>query len=166
MKRKSLIVIFTMMMLFTPRHPIAQEITGTEFGGRTNNLVALDDTPENRAKIAEEYLRIYPAQQMFADTTEKCVLNMPEERRELFKALMTKYLNINVLTEAMKRALKKFFTVDELQAMRDFYGSPQGKSIVKKMGSYMADLMPEIQSQVAKAVQAALEEMKMAQDSQ
>jgi uncharacterized protein len=149
MKRNSLVAILGIMMLFPARH-----------------LIALDDTPENRVKMAEEYLRGVPIQEMMADMTEKVALSLPASDRELFKSLMTKYIDINVLNEATKRALTKYFTADELQAMSDFYGSPQGKSILKKMGSYMAELMPGIQTQMAKAAQAAFQEMKMAQDNQ
>jgi hypothetical protein len=134
--------------------------------GVTNNLLALDDTPENRANIAEEYLRVVPTQEVMADLAEKLALNLPAPDRELFKSLLSKYLDFNAVREANKQALIKFFTADELQAMRDFYGTPQGKSILKKMGSYMGDLMPTMQLQVAKAMQAALREMKMAHDNQ
>lgn len=51
----------------------------------------------------------------------------------------------------------RIFSEDELQALVDFYGSPQGKAIVGKlpeatpaMSAALADLMPEMQADMAK----------------
>ena len=52
-------------------------------------------------------------------------------------------------------ALAKNFTVGELNAMVAFYGSPEGKSASKKFGPYMAEVMPQIQQEIKKAVDAA-----------
>ena len=43
------------------------------------------------------------------------------------------------------------FTTDELKALADFYGSPVGKSAMKKFGAYMADIMPVVQAEIMKA---------------
>ena len=53
--------------------------------------------------------------------------------------------------KAMKKSLIKHFTADELKALADFYGSPVGKSAMKKFGAYMADVMPAIQTEMMKA---------------
>jgi len=42
--------------------------------------------------------------------------------------------------------------------MADLYESPHGQSAMKKMGLYMADLMPVIQSEVSRAVHEFYEE--------
>jgi hypothetical protein len=35
--------------------------------------------------------------------------------------------------------------------LADFYGSPVGKSAMKKFGAYMADIMPVVQAEIMKA---------------
>jgi uncharacterized protein len=44
------------------------------------------------------------------------------------------------------------FTVGELNALTDFYGSPEGKSAMKKFGAYMSEIMPVIQQEMSHAV--------------
>jgi hypothetical protein len=51
----------------------------------------------------------------------------------------------------------KRFTLAEIDALSKFYGSPEGKSIIKKFGSYMADMMPVIQSETMKAISKKLQ---------
>ena len=80
---------------------------------------------------------------------------MPEEQRDQFKTLLTKHLDLGRVTAAIKAAMVKTFTADELKALADFYGSDVGKSAMAKMGTYMSEVMPatmsEVQSALAKA---------------
>ena len=39
-------------------------------------------------------------------------------------------------------------TVDELNAMPEFYSSTHGASAMRKFGAYMADVMPAVQEEV------------------
>jgi len=77
--------------------------------------------------------------------------NLPADQREQFKKVMTTQLDIAALTKAMMDAMVKNFTTDELKALADFYGSPVGKSAMKKFGTYMADIMPAMQAEIIKA---------------
>jgi hypothetical protein len=90
---------------------------------------------------------------------EKISTAMPPDQRGMFVSLMTKQLDFKALTEAMRGAMMKIFTADELSALADFYSSPQGKSAMSKMGDYMAELMPIMSAQMAKAQGAVIEEM-------
>jgi hypothetical protein len=76
---------------------------------------------------------------------------MPADQREQFKKLMTTQVDIAALSKAMIDAMVKNFTTDELKALADFYGSPVGKSAMKKFGAYMADIMPVVQAEIMKA---------------
>jgi hypothetical protein len=120
---------------------------------------ALDDTPENRATQVDRYLTATPPQAVFTDMMEKISTAMPPDQRGMFVSLMTKQLDFKALTEAMRGAMMKIFTADELSALADFYSSPQGKSAMSKMGDYMAELMPIMSAQMAKAQGAVIEEM-------
>jgi len=121
--------------------------------------IALDDTSKNRESQAERYLKVTTPKEMMDDMTEKVSSNLPLESRELYKNMMTKHLDIEFLTSLMKNAMIKHFTADELKALADFYGSPIGKSAMKKFGAYMADIMPHIQTEIMKAQKKAFEEM-------
>lgn len=110
-----------------------------------------DDTPAARRREAERYLQTTPPKEMFANLAEKTAMNMPPADRQKFKETLTSALDIDALTRAMLDAMVKHFTVQELKALADFYGSPVGKSAMAKFGDYMADVMPTIQAEMMKA---------------
>lgn len=114
-------------------------------------ILALDDTKANREQEAARYLKATPPKEMFEDMAEQMAKNMPSDQRDDFKRLLVKHLDIEALTKAMKESMIKNFTADELKALADFYGSPAGKSAMKKFGAYMADMMPTIQAEIVKA---------------
>ena len=109
------------------------------------------DTPAARRQEAERYLKATPPKEMFANLAEKTAMNMPPADRQKFKETLTSALDIDALTKAMADATVKHFTVQELKALADFYGSPVGKSAMSKFGDYMADVMPTIQAEMIKA---------------
>jgi hypothetical protein len=114
-------------------------------------LIAATDTAEARRREAQRYLEAVPPKAMFEDMAEKMAVNFPPAEREKFKQTLTSQLNIAALTQAMSDALVKHFTIDELKALADFYGSPVGKSAMHKFGGYMAELMPTIEREIRKA---------------
>ena len=121
---------------------------------------ALEDTPANREQEAGRYLQATPPKEMMADMAEQMAKNLPQDQRDAFKDLLIKHLDIDALTKAIKEAMIKNFTADELKALADFYGSPVGKSAMKKFGTYMADVMPSIQTEMMKAQESASSDKK------
>ncbi len=119
---------------------------------------ALEDTPQNREQQADRYLDAVPPQSMMNDMSAKMAETLPAEQQDQFKALMTKHLDIARVTSAIKAAMVKTFTADELQALADFYGSAVGKSAMAKMGTYMAEVMPATMNEVQTALAKAQEE--------
>ena len=117
----------------------------------TISVSALEDTKMHREQEAARYLKATPPKEMFEDMAEEMAKTMPPEARADFKAIMLKHLDIEALTQIMKDSMIKNFTADELKSLADFYGSPVGKSAMKKFGTYMADVMPSIQAEVLKA---------------
>jgi len=130
-------------------------LTGSAFASDV-----LSDTPENRAKVIDEYLRAIPVKDLLDDMTEKLAATVPENNREAFKSMLTKHFDLDALVAAEKQSLAKIFTVGELRAMIAYQSTPEGKSSMKKMGAYIADLMPVVQAELVKAVQATAQETK------
>ena len=130
------------------------------FVAMTGSVLAIDDTPENRTKEADAYLQAVPTRELVDSMTEKVASTVPEAQRDLFKSMMTKHLDLSALVAAEKEALIKVFTAGEIESMKNFYGSAEGKSVLKKMSLYMGEIMPAIQSQLMKAAQAAEQEAK------
>jgi hypothetical protein len=110
------------------------------------------DTPKNRQAAAERYFAVAPMDSMMKDTIEKTAENLPIEQRKAFIEFMTKHVRINVLELAAVSSMVRHFTVRELNALADFYGSPEGRSAMKKFGAYMADVMPVIQQEMAQTI--------------
>ncbi len=113
----------------------------------------MPDTLGNRQAAAERYLAAAPLDSMMKDMVDKTAENLPVGQRKEFVKFMIKYVRINVLERAMISSMVRHFTVRELNALADFYGSPEGRSAIKKFGAYMADVMPTIQQEMERAIQ-------------
>jgi hypothetical protein len=114
-------------------------------------IFSATDTPETRRREAERYLQVSPPKALFEDMADKMAASLPADQREQFKKVMTTEVDIAALSKAMTDAMVKNFTTEELKALADFYGSPVGKSAMKKFGAYMADIMPVMQAEILKA---------------
>jgi hypothetical protein len=114
--------------------------------------LALEDSNENRLQQAERYMATTPTEEMMEDLAKNMSMNLPPEQRQDFRAILLEHLNINTLSNAMITSMVKAFTADELAALADFYGSPIAKSAMKKMGGYMADIIPTVQAEIMRAV--------------
>ena len=111
------------------------------------------DTPANRLAAAKRYLKAVPPSEMVADTLERVAGQIPEDRREEFKKALSKVVSSARIEALTLEAVTKHFTVKEINALAAFYGSPEGRSITKKFGAYMADVMPTIQEELSGAVE-------------
>ncbi|MCX5891058.1 MAG: DUF2059 domain-containing protein [Deltaproteobacteria bacterium] len=113
------------------------------------------DNEENRLAAAKEYLKIAPAQDILKEMAASFAGKLPEQVQKKFNEVMaSKDLQDNTYQITLK-ALVKQFTANELKAMTAFYSSPEGKSIRQKLGPYMAEVMPQVYQEVAKAMKAA-----------
>lgn len=126
---------------------------------------ALDDTPASRNEQVDRYLKAVPVREMFADMGDQMAKNLPENQRQVFKDTLTKHLDVPAVEKAIKEAMVRHFTAEEIKALTDFYSSPVGKSAMKKLGAYSADIMPTIQKEVMKAAAKAAEATKPAEDA-
>ena len=111
------------------------------------NILA-DDTKEARIQAAERYLAAVPISQLLEDTFREMSKSLPEAIRERFVAQMRIVVRADILEAATRASLVRHFTVDELNAMTEFYSSPHGASAMRKFGAYMADVMPAVQEEM------------------
>jgi hypothetical protein len=111
------------------------------------------DSAETRHLAAERYLQVADLGKLLGDVTDQMARTIPEDKRDQFKVLMKKHVRVDVLRDAMMASMVKNFTTRELNALANFYGSPEGRSAMAKIGSYMADLMPAIQAEMRHAVE-------------
>lgn len=109
------------------------------------------DTPANRKIAAERYMTVVSMENMMSDVITQSAKNIPEQQRSRFINLMTQYVRLDVLEREALSSMIKHFSVKELNALADFYGSPEGQSAVKKLGVFMADVTPLIQQEIFRA---------------
>ena len=107
-----------------------------------------DDTKEARIQAAERYLAAVPISQLLEDTFREMSKSLPEAIRKGFIAQMRIVVRADILEAATRASLVRHFTVDELNAMTEFYSSPHGASAMRKFGAYMADVMPAVQEEM------------------
>jgi hypothetical protein len=106
------------------------------------------DSPEGRRLAAERYLAAMPFDDIVAEMIRELSRGVPEQDRDRFVRLMQSTVRPYFLKHLTIENLVKHFTVDEIDAMTRFNASPEGRSILKKFGPYMADLMPAIQAEL------------------
>lgn len=103
-----------------------------------NNAFAMPDTTENREREAARYIQTTPPADLFIDMAEKVPLQLSEDERDAFEAMLTNNLDIDALTASTQEAMVKHISADELSAPADFYGTSVGKSAMSKFASCMA----------------------------
>lgn len=111
----------------------------------------IQDTHGNRLAAAGRYLDAVPLKDMMRDMVIENAKNLPENVRPSFVQFMTETIRVDVMERAALASMAQHFTVKELNAIADFYGSPEGRSAMKKFGAYMADVMPVIQQEMLRA---------------
>jgi hypothetical protein len=113
---------------------------------------AIDDTSENRQAQVDRYLEAVPPDELFAEIANSLVMNYPPSERAELRNFMMEIVNFDVVIDAMVASMVKHFTADETAAIAELYESPVGQSAMKKMGIYMAEVMPVIEAEVMRAV--------------
>lgn len=129
-------------------------------------LAVAQDTPDSRRAAALEYHKVFPMKEMIADM-QKNMRDMsagfdqmvPPAQRETFKKQqeeqskrMLATIDAKALEQASIDAMVKHFTTKEIQALANFYASPEGRAVMKKMPQYTADLMPQVQKEMMKSL--------------
>jgi hypothetical protein len=128
--------------------------------------LALDDTPQDRERQADRWLAAVPADGMIDGFLTQTAETLPPADQNQFKTLVSKRLDRARITAAIRSAMTKVFTAEELQALADFYGSPLGKSAMSKMSAYQAEFAPTLMSEFQTAVTAAEEEARQNEKAQ
>ncbi len=107
----------------------------------------------SKQAAVERYLRAVPMRKMMEDTYAEMAKQMPAASRAQFVADMRAIVKVEKLEQIAKAAMMKTFTVEEINALADFYSSKHGASAMAKFGAYMGEVMPPLMQEVQRAVQ-------------
>ena len=102
--------------------------------------------------LAGKMHEIWPVRTRVETAIEAVSKNFPAEKQAEMKAAMRKNIKFDQLEEESIKAMAQTFTVGELQAMIDFYGSETGRAISAKTGDYEMALRPIMTKMMDKAM--------------
>jgi hypothetical protein len=119
------------------------------------------DTPDARREAVLRHIAAVPVDGVIDDMINTLARQIPEDRRQEFIGLMRKLVPLDGVRAVTREAMIKHFTVAEIDAMTNFYGSPEGKAITKKFGTYMGEVIPQIQVELLRALEKVKEEMRI-----
>lgn len=122
-------------------------------------MSALPAAAQNaKEEAARNYLKVVSIESLMNDMTREMLKMAPDDQ----KAFVTEALasvDRKKIERATIDAMIKHFTVKEINALTNFYKSPEGRSVMKKFPAMQADMMPVIQTEVAGALQRAFEKL-------
>jgi uncharacterized protein len=102
---------------------------------------------------ADRLIQVQDLNVMMADMASGVAKSLPESQRAAFVAEMTDAAFLARYKEKMRVVMAKNFTVEELNALADFYAKPIAKSAMSKMGVTMSEMMPYIQGEMPAMMQ-------------
>ena len=108
----------------------------------------ITDSPANRVAAARAYVEKVPVEPMIDRMVAGLAASMPAGDRAHFAEFMSGMVDVERMNRLVVIGLAKHFTVGEINELARFYGSPVGRSIVAKLGPYLADVLPVIQQDV------------------
>jgi len=126
------------------------------FAGVTCAQEVDEDTKADRRQAVKEYLQVQPVEKMIRDVVEKTTARMPGKKKEMTRAMMDE-IRYDTLRTAMIDAMAATFTVEEIEALTKFYSTPEGRSVMEKMSTYMAKLQPVMMKEVRRSMKQVMQ---------
>jgi hypothetical protein len=112
------------------------------------------DTRERRLQLAERMHEIWSTRERINRALERMAQRYPESERDSFINAMQLAIDYGRIEEKSIDAMTRTFTVAELEAMVDYYGSEAGQSAENKRSIYQDRIQPVIQTMIDKALMA------------
>lgn len=93
---------------------------------------------------------------MMRDVVEKMSARMPGERKKMTQAMLDE-LRYDTLRTAMIDGMTATFTVEEIEALTQFYSTPEGRSVMEKMSTYMGRVQPVMMKEVRRSMKTVMQ---------
>ncbi len=140
----------------------AQE-AGAQAPAQTQEQPAAAAAPQidpEAAAAAERYMENIDIVESFDRIYDALGERLPGEHSKVIIELMKKQVRMDVVRNLILESLIAHYTLEELKALADFYGSDVGKSISRKLPDYLNDVNIAIQAEAQRAFQLAMEEVQ------
>lgn len=126
-------------------------------------IMARADDSAEKVALAKEYSQLVPVDSEIATTIEQLALQVPVAQRVQFKAILAQTIKPEKLKAASELALIDIFTEDELEALIEFYKTPEGQAIKTKMPEYQNRLQPVLSAMIQEAATSLQNQMQQGQ---
>jgi len=110
------------------------------------------DEKNDRMMAAKRYAETSQIFSLWEKSIISIANKMPEAKRSDFISNMKKIVSIENIEKKAIDSMARYFTTEELNALADFYGSPVGKSIMKKFDAYIADVQVILREEMIKVI--------------
>jgi len=150
-------------MLYTLKHAAVLGAFFMLLAATPSISPALAQDDAERLAAADRLIAVQQPEQMLQDMAKSVASNLPEPMRDSYISAMTEDSFVEGLSERMRDAMARHFTVAELDALAEFYARPVARSAMRKMGAYTADVMPWVQE---RAREQAMKMIRQMQDNQ
>ena len=78
---------------------------------------------------------------------------MPADKRDQFVIDMRAATNAEKMEKISRNALIETFTLDEINALANFFSSSHGASGLRRFGEYMNEIMPALLLEIQKSIE-------------
>lgn len=110
---------------------------------------------ELKMKAADKYLETNPVGEMIDTMATNMIAKLPPKDHDMIIEI-TKEIDTPYLEGVVRDALIKTYTLEEINAFTDFYGSGVGRSVYLKMGTYKKLINKPLKDETIRATSAVL----------
>lgn len=103
-----------------------------------------DVTLDRRIELAKEMHELRPTRDQVYAAIDQFAQVRPEAERDAFKSAMRNVFNVKVLEKISTDAYVDTYTVEELEAMVEYFNKPVARSAAAKSDAYTSIVYPEI----------------------
>lgn len=103
-----------------------------------------DSAIDKRIELAEKMHELRPTRDQVYTAIDQFAQSRPEAERDGFKAAMRNAFNVKTLEKISINAYAETYTVEELEAMVEYYSKPAAISAAAKSEDYASIVYPEI----------------------
>jgi hypothetical protein len=111
-----------------------------------------EENYEQRLELSRKMHEIWPTRPKVEAALENVAEQIDPINRAQFKAGMRRAIKFEALQEASIDAMADIFTVEELEAMIEFYGSKEGRSVSHKTEDYERAIGPIMTQMIDKSL--------------
>lgn len=122
-------------------------------GGPAVAAEPLADTKKNRVRLAVRYLKDHPVEEMMDEILSKSLEISDTKQQNMIRAAMDR-MDMKKIQVATRDALVRNMEVSEIKYLMDMYSTDMGKRVLKKMGSFMAEVNPVMNQEAYQALTA------------